>query len=98
VRLTRGQVEELSGLKVLRLAEGGEGHPPLQTVDGDLALGLMLLDFLACRTIRRMTSTCSVRTSVFVWADASADPRGRTSTTSPGLACGIAIAGSSDQR
>lgn len=49
VWLSRGQVEELPGLKVLRLAEGGEGHPPLQALHDDLALGLMLLDFLARR-------------------------------------------------
>src|SRR6266849_5769668 len=46
---------------------------------------------LPAGTTRRITSTCSARTSVFVWAEASADPKGRTSTISPGFACGIAI-------
>src|SRR5579883_420422 len=38
-----------------------------------------------------MMSTCSARTSVLVCAEAKADPRGRTSTISPGFACGIAM-------
>jgi hypothetical protein len=95
VRFARGQVERLPGFKGLRLAEGGERHPPLQTTHDDLALGLMLLDSLPAGRTRRMTSTCSARTRAFVCAGASADPRGRTSTTSHGLACGVAVAVSS---
>src|SRR5262245_40959318 len=47
VRLARGQVEKVPRLKVVRLAEGGEGHTPLQALHGNLALGLVLLDLLA---------------------------------------------------
>ena len=49
VRLPCGQVEELTGFKVLCLAEGGEGHLSLQAMHDDFALGPVLRDFLACR-------------------------------------------------
>src|SRR5215469_11770748 len=46
MRLPRGQVEEFPGFEVLRLAASGEGHPPLQALHHEFALGLMLLDLL----------------------------------------------------
>src|SRR5262249_45007558 len=49
VRFARGQVEKVPRFKVVRLAEGSEGHTPLKALHGNLALGLMLLDLLACR-------------------------------------------------
>src|SRR6516225_11578711 len=42
VRLPCGQVEELTGFKVLCLAEGGEGHLSLQAMHDDFALGPVL--------------------------------------------------------
>jgi hypothetical protein len=97
VRFARGQVKKFPTSRFCDFPMAVKTTLPSRHCTTISPLALCSSISLPAGTTRRMTSTCSARTRVFVCAEASADPNGRTSTTSPGFACEIAIAGPSIQ-
>ena len=86
------QVEPVAGRQVVGFATDGEGGPPLEAMNRDRTLNLVVVaDLAPLGSTSRMAANVSFFTSAVVLASESDSWAGRRSTGMPEYACGIAI-------